>query len=30
MSAVLMRNYQKLIKIKKGPEVKDLLIAVCM
>lgn len=28
MSAMLMRNYQKLIKIKKGPKVKDLLITV--
>lgn len=26
MSAMLIRNYQKLIKIKKGPKVKDLLI----
>lgn len=28
MSELLMRNYQKLIKIKKGPKVKDLLITV--
>lgn len=28
MSVMLMRNYQKLIKIKKGPKVKDLLITV--
>lgn len=28
MSAVLMRNYQKLITTEKGPKVKDLLIAV--
>lgn len=28
MSAMLMRNYQKLIKIKKGPKVRDLLITV--